>query len=198
MVKKNEIEFFGTPDRNVRGEISSSIPSWLLSQHVEELEESVAQKERALRGNRIPLENRPYAEAELDEQRERLIKILNSKPKLTDAQRDTVAKARQTLAEAIRLTAPSVIEDKNGFVKPHDEYRRLKTAHIKFDEGMAASLGMKTVGGKITGDQANRAYKILSGALGEDGSTEKLRRDYGNMAYRTTDPMTQEILKNGR
>lgn len=198
MVKKNEIEFFGAPDRNVRGEISSSIPSWLLSQHVEELEESVAQKERALKGNRIPLENRPYAEAELDEQRKRLVEILNSKPSLTASQKDEVAKARQTLAEAIHSTAPSVIEDKNGFVKPHDEYRRLKTPHIEFDKSMAASLGMKTVNGKITGDQANRAYKILSGALGENGDTEKLRRDYGNMAYRTTDPMTQEILNNGR
>jgi len=196
--KKSDIEFFGAPDRNVRGEISSSIPAWMLTQHVDELEESVNMKRRALDQNRIPADSRPYMESELKDEEARLKEIKASAPKLTGPQKDEVAKARQLLADQIRETAPSLRDDRNGFVKPHDEYRRLKTPHIKIDATMANALGMKTQGGKITGDQANRAYKILSAAIGEDGSPERLRRDFGQTAYRTEDPMTQEILKNGR
>jgi hypothetical protein len=70
--KADTIEFFGSADRNIKGEISSSVPAWMLSQHVEELQESVNMKERALKFNRIPAENRPYAEEELRAERERL------------------------------------------------------------------------------------------------------------------------------
>jgi len=193
-----KIQFFGTPDRNVRGEISSSIPAWMLRQHVEELEEDVARQSRALEFNRLPAENIPYAREELRALKARLKEIQDSRPKLVGAQKDAVAKVRGELAEQIRATMPTLRDDRNGFVRPHDEYRRLKERHIKIDPKMAESLGIEAKGGKITGDQANRAYSILSAALNENGSTENLRRDFGQSAYRTEDPFTQEILSHGR
>ena len=192
------IEFFGEPDRNTRGQISSAIPAWMMEQHIEELQESVDRMARSLEYGQVPAESIPYMKSELERERARLKAIKSSRPNLSGPEKDAVAKARANLAGQIRNTAPTLRDDREGFVRPHDEYKRLKSRHITIDEGVAKSLGIKTHGGKITGDQANRAYSILSAALNEDGNTEKLRRDWGQTAYRTEDPLTQEILGNGR
>lgn len=197
-VDVGKIEFFGEPDRNTRGQISSAIPAWMMEQHIEELQENVDRMARSLEYGQVPAESIPYMKSELERERARLDKIKSSKPELKGPAKDAVAKARANLAGQIRNTAPTLRDDRNGYVRPHDEYKRLKSRHITIDEGVAKSLGIEPHGGKITGDQANRAYSILSAALNEDGSTEKLRRDWGQSTYRTEDSLTQEILGNGR
>jgi hypothetical protein len=71
-------------------------------------------------------------------------------------------KTRQMLAEQITSSAPTIRDDRGGFVRPHDELNRLKGRHIKIDKGMAESLGIKPIGGKSQATRQTERTRFLA------------------------------------
>jgi hypothetical protein len=193
--KTSDIQFFGEVDRNRHGNISSAIPAWMLNQHIDELKESIGRKERALARNEIEPGHREYARQELETEKAKLKGIMESRPNLTGKQKDELIKVRAEIAEQIKNTMPTLRDSREGFVRPYDEFRRLKEPSFKVDPALAKSLGVKVTNGKVTGDGLNRMYGIISAAVGEDGSIERLRRDRGQGSYRTMDHDTREALE---
>jgi len=196
-VKKEEskIQFFGEIDLNDQGGIKSDMPAWYLERHIEYMEEDIARKERQIQMGTVDPEVLPRMREEVKAERKKLRKITDSKPNLTDKQRDRCFRAHERLGKHIQDTMPTRKQTKDGLVDPYNEMKRMKTKHVPFDPELAAACGAKPVHGKITGDEANKCYQILGKAIGESTSVEALRRDGNTEAYQTMHDLTQAILQ---
>jgi len=193
--ESGNIQFFGEIDLNRDGKIVSDMPAWYFDMHIEDLEENISRKERMLESGKMVGENVPLIRGQIKQEREKLKKILDSKPSLNDKQRDRCWKAYEKLQQQIKDTMPTRKETKNGLVNPRDELKRLKDVkHITIDPTIASACGVKADHGKITGDQANKCYKILGKVLGENTNVERLRKDGGGDAYKTINDLTKAIL----
>jgi tellurite resistance protein len=149
---------------------------------------------RLKRGNVEP-DQIPGLKADIEREKEKLEAIVNSKPALNSTQKDRCASMYESLGKQIKDSMPTRKETKQGLVNPHDELRRLKgKKHISVDTQMAAACGVKPVHGKITGDEANKCYKILGKMLDENTNVERLRRDGDSEAYQSMNELTQAIL----
>lgn len=197
---KEGIQFFGDIDLGTDNKIKSHLPAWYFDQAIDEMQNSIERKERALEHHLIKEELIQTTKNEIVAERERLKEILSSKPAL-GANQDRCASAYKSLGEQIKDTMPTRKQAKDGLVNPHQELKRLKTKHIKIDPDIAAACGVKAVGGKVTGDEAARCYKILGKALGENTNVEYLRRDGSMPSYQSMHELTAAIIegmKSGR
>ena len=194
-MEEGKIQFFGEVDLNREGGRVSDVPAWCFDVHINELEETIARKKRQIKLGIIAPDSVQMMREEIRTDEERLKSIQDSKPALTGSQKDKVYKAYQRLAERIRDTMPTRKEMADGLVSAHEELRRCKEKHISISPEIAKACMVKPVSGKISGDEANKCYRILGAALGESTSTEKLRRDGGGEAYKTMEAFTQAILQ---
>lgn len=181
-----DIIFFGSPDRKgktMEGRIGSEYPAWMKKQQIEEMEESIARKERELKQKLIPYDEVPYAEAELEREKERLYKINQSKPKLSAVDKDRIAKEYKRLSREVGGSMFTRSEMKIGTVSAHEEARRMVEPIIECqDESLARSCNVIPINGKISRNQATKIWKICGHALGEGGpgeatNVETLRKD---------------------
>jgi hypothetical protein len=189
------VQFFGDVDLNENNKIKSFMPAWYQDRAIDELQESIDRKKRALKAHMIKEDMIQRTEAEIKAESERLTEIINSKPRLKDEQKDKCYGAYKMLREQIASTLPTRKQAKDGLVNPHDELRRMKSKHITIDPDIAAACGVKTTGGKISGDEAGRCFKILGKILGEPTNVETLRRDGNSEAYQSMNELTQAILR---
>jgi hypothetical protein len=192
---ESKIQFFGEVDLNDQGGIASEMPAWYFDVHIEKMSDDIGRKERQLERGQIELELVPMIREEIKREKAKLKKIIDSKPSLSGAQKDRVARAYESIGRQIKDTMPTRKETKQGLVSPHDELARLKgKKHIKIDPSIASACGVKPVHGKITGNEANKCYQILGKALGENTNVERLRRDGNTEAYKTIHDLTKAIL----
>lgn len=192
------IQFFGDVDLNDSNKIKSMLPAWYFDRHIDELQENIERKERALKNRMIKEDMIARTENEIKAERIRLKEITESRPNLTGNQKDRCADAYKKLAEQIQSSMPTRKQSRDGLVSPHQELKRLKGKHIKIDPDIASACGVKMVGGKISGDEAARCFKILGKVLGEPTNVEHLRRDGNSEAYQSMNELTQAILRGAK
>jgi hypothetical protein len=194
-VTSDGIQFFGDCDINKDNKISAQYPAWYHELHIEELKESIGRKERALDNRMIKEDMIMRTKNELDAEKKKLKSIVDSKPELSDSQRDKCYSAYVELSKQIAETMPTRRDARNGFVSPQQERNRLDKNHIKISPDVARACGIKNIeGDKISGKAADKCFKILGRMLGEPTNVETLRRDGSSEAYRTVNDHTMAIL----
>ncbi len=175
-------KFFGQADRTKDGQIKSDYPAWYQEQHLEDLKESIAQQERALDQDAVPPERKGQFRERLNQEKERLEQIEASKPKFTGAEKDRAAKFREDIGQRISDAQYGKSQIDRGLVNAHEESRRMIEPCIEVKGQAEAEIlrecGAKiTEGGKVTRTEAEKAWKIVGRALGEDiTNVEVLRR----------------------
>ena len=189
------IEFFGNVDKNSKGEIASDLPAWYFDFHLSELEESVSKKKRQIERGQILPESVFNVQNEIKSKEVRIKEIQASKPKLVGGQKDKVSKAYFSLKNEIANSMPTKLENMEGYTNPREELKRMKDFHIKVDPEIAKACNVKMERGKVTGDGADRIFKMSGRLLGENENIEKIRREGQSEAYRTMEDLTSKILE---
>ena len=195
MEDSERIQFFGEVDLNPEGGRVADVPSWCFDIHIEEMQETIDRKRRQIELGIVTQESVHLMREEIKMEQDRLDQIVASRPKLTGNQQDKVYNAYNKLGQRIRDTLPTRKENEDGLINAHDELRRMKDKHISISPEIAKACMVKPVNGKISGDEANKCYRILGSALGENTNVERLRRDGGGDAYKTMETLTKAILE---
>lgn len=191
-----EVEFFGDVDKNIKGEVVSELPAWFHDIHLDHLEEGVASKKRQIERGEIPREHVGMVSQEIKNEEEKIKDIKAAVPKLVGKQKDSVAKAYHALQNQIKETMPTRMEDRNGYISPRDELKRMKEFHIEVDRDIAKACNVKTnIQGKVTGDGANKIYKMCGRILGENENVERIRREGKSESMRSMEDFTKTILE---
>lgn len=172
-----EIKFFGEVDLNKKGMKASEYPAWYFDRLIEDMEKEVSRKERALKAGQIRSDMVEKIRGEVEREKQRLYDIVNSKPKLTDFQKDKIAKEYDNLSNEIKESMFTRSEMMLGLASPHEEARRMSRPCIKINPEIAKSLGMSTHNGMVSRNNAERAYKIIGKRLEANTNPEMLRRD---------------------
>jgi len=189
------VEFFGSVDKNRRGEVSSDMPAWYFDVHVDEMEEDIARRERELASDKVPPEYYQMKKNQVSNLKEKLSEIKASKPILKGGLKTKFANEYHKLQNRIADSMPTRMEDRNGFVSPREELARWNTPHIDIDPEIATSCGMKHVKGKITGKQADKIYKMIGKHIGENTNIERIRKEGKSQSQRDMEEYTAHILE---
>ena len=195
MEDSERIQFFGEVDLNSEGGRVADVPSWCFDIHIEEMQETIDRKRRQIELGIVTQESVHLMREEIKMEQDRLDQIVASRPKLTGNQQDKVYNAYNKLGQRIRDTLPTRKENEDGLINAHDELRRMKDKHISISPEIAKACMVKPVNGKISGDEANKCYRILGSALGENTNVERLRKDGGGESYKTMEAFTKAILE---
>jgi len=81
-----------------------------------------------------------------------------------------------------------------GLVNPHEEARRMVNNIISVDEahgGLFKNMNILPQDGKITRNQAAKAFKIIGKLLGEPTNIEYLRRDKAYGTYHSEKSLSE-------
>jgi hypothetical protein len=178
----NDVQFFGSIDRKGKradGAITSEYPAFYFYTHYEELQESTEKQQRQVDLGLVPASELPRIKAELKRNNDRLDEIKKANPKLTGPEKDAVHKLYKELEESISDSMYTRSDMKKGLVDAHEEARRMvdPLISIKGNEKFFHNMGITARNGKVSRNEASRAYKIMGKALGENTNTERLRRD---------------------
>jgi hypothetical protein len=192
------IQFFGDVDLTDDNRIKSQLPAWYHDRQIDDLREGIDRKKRALKNRMIKEDQIARTENDIQAEEKRLKEVEESRPNLSGNQKDRCASAYQMLSEQIKSSLPTRKQSRDGLVSPHQELKRMKGKHIKIDKDIADACGVKMVGGKISGDEAARCYKILGKVLGENTNVEALRRDGNSEAYQSMNELTRAILNGAK
>lgn len=178
-------EFFGKVDRTKEGKISSEYPAWYFDRQTELLQESIDQKERALKGGHVPRESEGEYQIIIDREKKRLAEIIDSRPKLSGTDLDKCAKAYKSTIKEISNSMYTRSDSMRGFVDPHDEHKLNSTPCIKVTDvtaEIALQNGIRiTDNGHMARKDAERLCKIIGRAIGENTNMERLRKDGKSM-----------------
>lgn len=190
------IEFFGDVDRNAQGEISSDMPAWWFDVHMEHLEEEVSKTKRQIKRGEIQPEAVPRKQQEIVAKEARIKGIKATVPKLNAKQRDMVADQYHKLQNEIARTMPTKRENLEGYTSPREELKRCQDFHISVDPNLAKACNVETnIAGKVSGDGANRMYRMMGRVLGENENVERIRREGRSESQKSMEGMTAEIIK---
>lgn len=175
------INFFGKDDMNRHGRIASEAPAWTFPQHKEKLEDDITIAAGRLERGEIPESHKPAAMAELKQMREKLDRINEATPRFSGAQKDIIAKVRETVGEEISKAMFTKKEMRDGLADAHEEARRMADPCIKLKDREAVILAKKagcrvTPDGQVSRTDAERLWKFTGRSLGERSNTEALRR----------------------
>ena len=174
------MKFFGNVDRTKDGKLRSEMPSWYFQQHREELEESVRHKKYMLDNDLVPLTEKNLMKERLKQEEGRLGEIDASKPKITDADKNVISKGRIEIGKKIKDSMFSRSEMERGVADAHEEARRMSDPIIKIDtkeeSELLSACEIEIKDGKVTRDQASKAWKIGSRLLEESSNVEALRK----------------------
>jgi hypothetical protein len=208
---KEKWSFFGDIDREGNrpdGDIRNPLPAWYYDNHIKELEESIAKRERQIKLGALPPESVLMMKDEIRKDREILVGITNSKLKLTDVRRNRLWDLYKYLSGALSDLLPTRTDMMKGLVNPHEELAKMKEPCINIEKykGLMKAMNIKFYKNKISRDDASRAWKIAGKYLGEPTNTETLRRDsaYGTFKsekslqemetdYNPVSPLTQGV-----
>jgi len=175
---------FGPIDTNKHGKRASEYPGWYFNEQVDELKETIASSERTLRSGAISDESKELLMERLRADKERLTSILDSLPKVSEADRTRLLKFRADMGSRIAEAMFTYSDMQRGTADAHEEAKRMSEPciSIKDETGDIAAIvkacGVEHVSpkGQITRTDAERAWKIISGYLEENTNTETLRK----------------------
>ncbi len=178
------ISFFGKVDRNKEGKIASTAPAWTLKTQIEDLEEDIARKERSLERGDIPVDSIPMTREELKKEKKRLGEILESRPKLTEAEENKLYKIHKDLSTAIKPALFTRSEMMKGVASAHEEMRRMKDPVMNVNKDIAELCEVNNIqvtakkdGLYISRDGATHIWKLIGKYFSEPSNVETLRRD---------------------
>jgi len=175
-----DIEFFGGIDRK-EGKpdsyITSEYPAWMFDRPVEDLQEEIARMEREINRGAIPPEQIARNKELLKSRKAKLELIQEQRPKLNDVTKDEFYKHYKELSKGIQDSMFTRSEMMLGTANAHEEAARMITPSILISPEIAKMCNLKTVDGKISRNEAQRAWKMLGKTLGEPTNAEVLRRD---------------------
>lgn len=179
-----EIKFFGKVDLNKEGNISSQMPAWSMKNQLEELEEEVARKERALERGDIPHDSIATTREDLKKEKKQLNAIKESKPKFSETEENKLWKMHKDLGNVIKPTLFTRSEMMKGTASPHEEMRRMKDPCISVPKEIAelcSDNGIKVSEEKnnflVSRDGASHMWKLIGRYFGENTNIEALRKD---------------------
>ncbi len=184
----DDVQFFGSVDRKNKskdGAITSEYPAFYFHTQYEELKESTEKQERQIKLGLVPATELPYITAELERSKQRIEDIEKSAIKFTGAQKTAIHDVYKDLAGQIADSMYTRTDMQKGLVDAHEEARRMSQPiiSIKGKEKFFHNMGIKANKGKISRNQASKAYKIIGKALGENTNVEHLRRDRNTGTY---------------
>jgi uncharacterized membrane protein YheB (UPF0754 family) len=176
------IKFFGSIDKNSKGEITSEYPAWVFTNHIDQLEEDI---------NRLTIEiQRGTANAKIAEMKEEVMRlesklqdIVGSKPRLSDKIQDALREDLSKMGDMISEAMFTRSEMQMGWADAHKEADRMSLDLISIDNdlrqiALACGIGKEKVkNGKVNRTDLEKMYKIVAAALDADTNTEKLRKD---------------------
>lgn len=175
------IQFYGKADRNRDGVVKSEYPGWYLDHtHIDELKDSINRNQTLLDSGLCPPQRIGIIKATLDKEKNNLDSILASKPELSSAEKDKLAKVRKTLGELIKATMFSHSDMMKGIVDDHEEARRMVefiidvSGDVIYETVKAAEVPM--FDGKVTREGATKVWKLIGKLLGEPTNAETLRK----------------------
>jgi len=177
------LDFFTGADKNRDGKNASEYPAWMHQSQMDELRESIRQREHALDNDLVYASERMIQRDRLKKEKEKLGVIEESKPKLEGPELDRLVKARKYLGGEITKLMYSHSEMERGTADAHEEARRMTEpcVSIKGEDVLpiikACGVDGVTVDCRISRNQAEKCWKILSAYLGEPQNTEVLRKE---------------------
>ena len=175
-----DITFFGEADLNPKGKISSEYPGWYNDTQIQDLKEQITVEENAISKGWVSKDQLGEAQDRLNQKKERLDRILESKPKMDGASKDKVDKVRNELGKTIAEGMYSRSDMMRGLADPHEEMRRMTRKGITLSPEQASfakACGVPMEGRNVSRTGAEKVWKILSKSLGEPANIERLRRD---------------------
>jgi len=180
VVKEKKLKFYGEADLNRDGNIKSDYPSWYHRQQVEDLDEGIKQKERALEEDLIPDSEKPLMRTRLKQDRILSSKIESSRADVKGFE-EMIKKGSDELGKDIKEAMFSKSQMDKGLADPHEEARRISEPVIKVVSKEVAELceaaGIKMKdGNRITRGEAEKIWKISKRSLGEISNVEYLRK----------------------
>lgn len=173
----SDIKFFGKIDRNKDNYISSDLPAWMMKAQIKDLTESIEAKERALSRGIYELDQVPTIKAEMALEKKKLETIMASKPKLKAGDKDRLAAMRKEVEAKIVESNFSYSDMMTGEADPHEEAERMVKPCIDIPAELADMCDIPTHEGKVSRNEAVRAWRIAGGYLSEDINPEHLRKD---------------------
>jgi hypothetical protein len=183
MEDQKPFDFFTKADKNAKGGNASEYPAWMFDEQMEELRESIRQREHGLENDLIASSEKMIQRDRLRKEKAKLDDIESCRPVLDPVETDRLSKARKYLASEISRTMFNYSEMQRGTADAHEEARRMTEPIIpvKGEDiiGIIKACGVDSisVSGKITRNQAEKCWKIISAYLGEPSNTEVLRRE---------------------
>lgn len=193
-----DIEFFGVVDRQGRkmgGKIGSEFPAWFFDRKIEALEDEIASKKRTVERGFAAPEVLRRIEAEIKGDNEKLEQIRNSRPQITDKQKDELYSTWKELKGEIQDSLFNRSDMQKGLADPYNESKRMTEARIPIRGKieLMQNMGITVQDGKISRNQAARAWKIIGKLLGEPTNTEHLRKDHAYGTYHS-EKRLEELL----
>ena len=175
---KGQPVFFGEVDYNQHGRLANALPAWYFTRKEEEMKEQAAHIRYQLENDLIPYSEKNVHKERLKQLEGRLEKIKMSKPELSGKQKDEIAQYREELGKKISDSMFTYDDMHRGVADAHEEARRMTNPIIPVKADFIKSFGLKAKDGKVSRNDAIRAWKILGRSLGPDEQTnaEVLRR----------------------
>jgi len=177
----SDVKFFGEVDIDEKGNITSSMPAWSMSQHIEQHEEEANKLRGALERGSVPQKDIADMKERLKQMDEKIVRIKESRPKLTDKQKDIVSRGVKEIGMDISNYMPSRSDMMKGLANPQHEHDRNTKPCIRLRNSeminIAKSCGAKVHGNMVSRNDASRMYSIMSKSIELNPSVEKLRRD---------------------
>ena len=198
------IKVFGDFERRKDGRPRSEYPGWYYEgrRHVEELEDSIKQRERMLKMGAVSHEKEGEYRERLEMEKERYEKIKESVPKLDGEHKDRVAKLVKELRGDISGSQFTRTDMLLGLADAHEEAQRMSTKKIPIrsedEAALAKEMGIKVEDGKISRTDKERLWKIGRKALGESTNTEVLRRERDSRSHEIRSALKKQAKEIGQ
>jgi hypothetical protein len=177
------IVYFGEVDINKKtGLPASDYPAWCHEPQIEELKDEIRTSEKAIDLELYKGKDLMRMREQLSMKKNRLDQIQGSKPKITDSDKDRIARGRKELGRRIGETMFTRTEMMRGTADAHVEADRMVNPCVKieneYEAGLAKQCGMRIENGKISRNDANRIWKTHGRLIGESIlDCEQLRRE---------------------
>jgi hypothetical protein len=174
------IAFFSEVDLNKNGEIASSFPASYNTGMIEKMDEDISKMESSIKHGLVSEKNKPALLLRIKEMRTRRDSILESTPKLSDANKDRLYGVYKELSGKIGDAMFTRSDMKRGTANAHEEARRMTDPCITLDKKtleLAKAANVRISGDRVSRTGASKLWKFIGKRLGEATNTEVLRRD---------------------
>ena len=179
------------------------MPAWSMRNHIEQLEESVSSKKRALERGIVVPDRVMTTKQEIENEENKLNDIKDSKPKLTQEEEKRVSEAYDTIVKLRSNTMFTYDEMNKGLADAHEEARRLSQPIIKIDDSMAdicetnnIHVSANSKGDKyLSGRDADLLAKYTGQYLGKPTNMERYRKTKTTHSTERVRPMYMDLVE---